>query len=80
MKLNLKKPLVIFDLETTGLDLVKDRIIQSTEKDLRYYLIQYVREHKKLHPQNFHLWRYVPDEWAVPAINRDRLLLFPDEK
>ena len=28
MKLNLKKPLVIFDLETTGLDLVKDRIIQ----------------------------------------------------
>ena len=28
MKLNLTKPLVIFDLETTGLDLVKDRIIQ----------------------------------------------------
>lgn len=28
MKLNLKKPLVIFDLETTGLDLVRDRIIQ----------------------------------------------------
>lgn len=28
MKLNLKKPIVVFDLETTGLDLVKDRIIQ----------------------------------------------------
>lgn len=28
MKLNLTKPIVIFDLETTGLDLVKDRIIQ----------------------------------------------------
>ena len=28
MKLNLQKPLVIFDLETTGLDLVKDRVIQ----------------------------------------------------
>lgn len=28
MKLNLKKPLIVFDLETTGLDLVKDRIIQ----------------------------------------------------
>lgn len=28
MKLNLQKPLIIFDLETTGLDLVKDRIIQ----------------------------------------------------
>ena len=28
MKLNLTKPIIIFDLETTGLDLVKDRIIQ----------------------------------------------------
>lgn len=28
MKLNLTKPLIVFDLETTGLDLVRDRIIQ----------------------------------------------------
>ena len=28
MKLNLQKPLVIFDLETTGLDMVRDRVIQ----------------------------------------------------
>jgi len=28
MKLNLKRPLVVFDLETTGLDVSKDRIIQ----------------------------------------------------
>lgn len=28
MKLNLTKPLIVFDLETTGLDLVQDRIIQ----------------------------------------------------
>ena len=28
MKLNLNTPIVIFDLETTGLDIVKDRIIQ----------------------------------------------------
>ncbi len=28
MKLNITKPLIVFDLETTGLDLVKDRIIQ----------------------------------------------------
>lgn len=30
MKLNLKKPLVVFDLETTGLDIVKDRIFQMS--------------------------------------------------
>ena len=28
MKLNIQKPLVIFDLETTGLDMVNDRVIQ----------------------------------------------------
>ncbi len=28
MKLNLQKPLVVFDLETTGLDIVNDRVIQ----------------------------------------------------
>ena len=28
MKLNLTRPLIVFDLETTGLDLVRDRIIQ----------------------------------------------------
>jgi len=28
MKLNLKRPLVVFDLETTGLDMVNDRVIQ----------------------------------------------------
>lgn len=30
MKLNLTKPLVVFDLETTGLDTAKDRIIQMS--------------------------------------------------
>ena len=28
MQLNLKNPLVFFDLETTGIDIVKDRIIE----------------------------------------------------
>ena len=47
MKMNLTKPLVVFDLETTGLDLVKDRIIQISyikvfpngEEEQRNYLI-----------------------------------------
>lgn len=30
MKLNLSRPLIVFDLETTGLDLVRDRIIQMS--------------------------------------------------
>ena len=29
MKLNLTKPLIVFDLETTGLDMIKDRCFFS---------------------------------------------------
>lgn len=35
MRLNLTKPLVVFDLETTGLDLVNDRIIQISYVKVR---------------------------------------------
>ncbi|MBQ1651462.1 MAG: 3'-5' exonuclease, partial [Paludibacteraceae bacterium] len=28
MDLNLKKPIIFFDLETTGVDVVKDRIVE----------------------------------------------------
>ena len=28
MKLNLKRPIIFFDLETTGLDIAKDRIVE----------------------------------------------------
>jgi len=47
MQLNLKKPLIVFDLETTGLDLVKDRVIQisyikvcpdGTEKRANFFI------------------------------------------
>lgn len=47
MKLNLTRPLIVFDLETTGLDLAKDRIIQisyikievdGTETPVNYFV------------------------------------------
>lgn len=55
MKLNLSKPLVVFDLETTGLDLVKDRIIQ----------ISYI----KVHPDGTEerVNQYVNPERQIPV-------------
>lgn len=55
MKLNLSKPLIVFDLETTGLDLVKDRIIQ----------ISYI----KVNPDGTEerVNRFVNPERAIPA-------------
>ena len=56
MKLNLTRPLVIFDLETTGLDLVNDRIIQISYIKI-YPDGKEERENLLVYPQ-----RPIPDE------------------
>lgn len=56
------------------------RIITSTDKDLRYYLMQYIREKKVIHPHALNQWKFIPEEWTVPAAKRDYKLLFGDIK
>ncbi len=60
-------------------DELKNRILSSTDKDLRYYLMQRIIEQKVVTPQRLNQWRFVPDEWVKPAIERDRRLLFPKD-
>lgn len=57
-----------------------NRMISSTDKDLRYYLMQRIIEQKVISPQKLNQWRFVPDEWAKPAIERDRRILFPNSQ
>jgi len=52
------------------------RIVSATDKDLRYYLMQYIKEHRVIEPMPLDQWRFVPEEWTVPAACRDRRLLF----
>jgi len=56
------------------------RILTSTEKDLRYYLMQRIIEQKEITPKRLNQWKFVPEEWVVPAIKRDRRIIFPDGK
>ena len=57
-------------------DKLKERIVFSTDKDLRYYLMQYIEQHGSIEPHALGQWRFVPEEWAVPAAKRDYELLF----
>lgn len=72
------------DLLTKGAGIPKEdltkRIIFATDKDLRYYLIQYIQGHKDLYPHALHQWKFIPEEWTVPAAERDYKLLFGEEK
>lgn len=53
-----------------------ERITFSTDKDLRYYLMEYIEKQGVLTPRALNQWRFIPEEWAKPACERDYLLLF----
>ena len=52
------------------------RILDVTSHDLRYYLMDYIGRSGTVCPRPLGLWKFVPEEWAAPAIERDRRLLF----
>ena len=56
---------------------LKNRILKSTDKDLRYYLMQRIIKQKAITPVRLNHWRFIPDEWVKSAIERDRKILFP---
>ena len=55
---------------------LKNRIIFQSDRDQRHYLMLEIEKAGRLNPQAHNNWRFVPEEWAKPAIERDRKLLF----
>ena len=68
------------ELLTRGAGIPKDslesRIIYRSERDQRYYLTREIERMGTIVPRKLDNWRFVPEEWAEPAIRRDRKLLF----
>ena len=56
------------------------RLVASTDHDLRYHLIQLIRQKGHIAPRAHSNWRFIPDEWAPAALARDRRILFPNDK
>ena len=59
-------------------DKLNDRIIKATDKDLRFYLMEYIKKTGTICPTTLDLWKFIPEEWTVPAAKRDYKLLFKD--
>lgn len=57
-------------------DELKERVIAATEKDLRYYLMQYIERKKVIEPRAMNQWKFIPEAWVTPASKRDFKLLF----
>ena len=52
------------------------RILSVSEHDIRYYLMEYVKELGTIDPQPQNHWRFVPEEWVAQASEREREILF----
>lgn len=58
------------------LDSIPSRIVYMSERDQRHYLTEKIRREGNVEAKAFNNWRFVPEEWAVPALERDRKLIF----
>jgi len=58
------------------IDSIKNRIVWESERDQRYYLTNEIETLKTVTPKANQNWRFVPEVWAKPAIERDKELLF----
>lgn len=58
------------------MDSLKERIISSTDKDLRYYMIQHIKSKGTINPEPLNQWKMIPAEWVDKAAVNDAKLLF----
>lgn len=60
------------------MDSIPARIVYMSPYDQRYYLTRKIEREGAVAPKALNNWRFVPVEWAQPAIGRDRKLLFKE--
>ena len=68
------------ELLTKGAGIPKDsldgRVLFHTELDQRHYLTEEILRMGVIDPQPNHNWRFIPEAWTKPALERDRKALF----
>jgi 2',3'-cyclic-nucleotide 2'-phosphodiesterase/3'-nucleotidase len=52
------------------------RIISSTEKDLRFHIMKWIKEKKVVKPKLIDNWKVVPETWWGKGREKDYLLIF----
>lgn len=57
-------------------DSLESRVLYHSDLDLRYYLTEEIRRLGTIDPQPANNWRFVPEAWVKPALERDRIKLF----
>jgi len=61
-------------------DELRTRLLSSTERDLRYYILKSVELKKTVNAEPLNCWKILPEKLVKNAIPRDYLLLFGSSK
>ncbi len=59
-------------------DELDSRIVRSTDKDLRFYLMKYIEKVGDINPAPLNQWKFIPEDWVKQAAPRDYKLIFKD--
>jgi 2',3'-cyclic-nucleotide 2'-phosphodiesterase / 3'-nucleotidase len=59
---------------------LRARMLSSTDRDLRYYILKYIEEKKTVDPVPMNNWKIIPDKWVKIATSREYPLLFGSSK
>lgn len=57
-------------------DSLYNRVIFHTDRDQRYYLTNEIKRMGVINPKPNNNWKFVPENWVKPALERDRKKLF----
>jgi 2',3'-cyclic-nucleotide 2'-phosphodiesterase / 3'-nucleotidase len=57
---------------------LSSRIVNSTEKDLRFYMMKWIEEKVNVNPKADNNWKIIPEDWAKKGKEKDSKLLFKD--
>lgn len=60
-------------------DELENRLLYSTDVDLRFYMINYIEMRGSVDPKSLNQWKFVPEKWTLPAAERDYKLLFENK-
>jgi 2',3'-cyclic-nucleotide 2'-phosphodiesterase/3'-nucleotidase len=57
-------------------DELRKRLISSTDRDLRYYLLKSIEAKRTINPVPLNNWKIIPEKWVKTAITSEYDLLF----
>ena len=55
---------------------LRSRLIASTDRDLRYYILKSIELKKTVNPEPLNNWKIIPEKWVTSAKSKEYVLLF----